>query len=171
MPAFLMYYLNEDSKPVIINSRDITVENNTLEYDLKKDLQHSKESEPVKTIRSFYTCLSTGQYSKAYNLLDDKFTVNIFKQFGIDELSKAEININDFSQYGVFFQTAKIKNIVAENTSADTSTIYFNQMITLEQGDQIQPLVVTLKKTASSWKIAAVADGKPSGVPFKSSGE
>jgi len=129
--------------------------------------QAAKDSEPVKALKSFYAYLSSGQYDKAYDLLDDRFRLNVLKQFGIDELSKSDINVQEFSQYGVFLRAAKIKNIVGEKTEGNTSHIYYYQALSLDDGDKVQPIAVTMNKSAKGWRIAAVNDGDPDRPPFK----
>ncbi|MDP4094371.1 MAG: hypothetical protein Q8920_13530 [Bacillota bacterium] len=130
--------------------------------------QNIKESDSVKVLRSFYSNLSTGQYDKAYDLLDNRFTLNAFKkQFGTIELDKADIGISDFQTYGMFFSSGRIRNIVKEKVTGNTSTIYYYQVVSLEQGDQEQAIVATLKKTSKGWKVSMLDEGNDQETPFK----
>ncbi|MCX7708567.1 MAG: hypothetical protein N2484_01830 [Clostridia bacterium] len=134
-----------------------------------KDGQAAKaDSEPVKALKGFYTNLSSGQYTKAYDLLDDKFQLNAFKLMGVAELSKKDIDVESFSAYGSFFKTAKIESVVHDKMSGNTANVYFYQVFSISEGNEVkQALVATLKKTAKGWKIAAVGDGNINEKPFK----
>lgn len=150
-------------------------------YDITKDVflnpdgtlpasaggQTIKDTESIITLKSFYQSLSTGKYDKAYELMDEVFKLNAFKQFGEVVIKKSEVALSDFTTYGAFFQSGRLSSILKEDVNGNTSYIYFYQIVSFEQGDQQQALKATLKKTPKGWRVSALDEGKVNEAPFK----
>lgn len=132
--------------------------------------QIKTESDCIKILRNYYLLMSSEQYGKANELLDNKFTLKLkmFKQFGIDELTKSDMDVNNMALYGSLFKTAKIESIVSEKAARSNSTIYFYLTYSMGESDQIkQPLIANLVKSDKGWKILSVSDGNENESPFK----
>ncbi len=121
--------------------------------------QKSTESEALKALRRFYGFLSSEQYDKAYDMLDDRFRINAFKLLGADELSKKDIDVESFSVYGSIFRTVRIEKITGEKSDGGSTVIYFYQLFSMNEGDNIrQPLAALMKNTEKGWKVAELND-------------
>ncbi len=125
----------------------------------------------VKTLKLFYSYSSSmDNYSKAMNLLDDSFTIelSILRPFGVDKLTKADLTPESVSYFKDLLKTAKLEKIVKEDNSVkDISTISYYQTFSLEEGvNTTLPLVATLKRSGGSWKIFSIIDGNPLKPPF-----
>ncbi len=150
-------------------------------YDIAKDVflnpdgtlpasaggQTIKDTESIIALKSFYQSLSTGKYDKAYELMDEVFKLNAFKQFGEVIIKKSEVALSDFTTYGAFFQSGRLSSILKEDINGNTSYIYFYQVVSFEQGDQQQALKATLKKTPKGWRVSALDEGNVNEAPFK----
>lgn len=128
------------------------------------------ESDSIKALRNYYLYMSSEQYGKANELLDDKFTLKLkmFKQFGIDALTKSDMDVSNMALYGSLFKTAKIESIVSEKAIGSNSVIYFYIVYSMGESDQVkQPLIANLVKMGKIWKILTVTDGNSAESPFK----
>lgn len=142
----------------------------------EKAAQSKAESGPVKALKSFYELMSASgmstseQFEKAYNLLEDGFTIKLtmLKQFGIDELGKKDMDLSNFTLYSSLFKAAKIENIVEEKTVGNLSTIYYFQSLSLGEGEPVrQPLAAVMKKTDKGWRALSLSEGNINEKPFK----
>jgi predicted ribosome-associated RNA-binding protein Tma20 len=121
----------------------------------------------VSTLKNFYILINKAEYDKAYDLLDDRFRLNAFKVFGAIEISKSEIDVELFSEFAEttgIFKSLSIKEIIKEEAEDNSSKIYYHQSVRLEEAkDPVEmPLVATLKKVDSEWKIVALDDWETS---------
>lgn len=142
----------------------------------EKVAQSKPESGSVKALKSFYALMSASdmstseQFEKAYNLLEDGFTIKLtmLKQFGIDELGKKDMDLSNFTLYSSLFKAAKIENIVEEKTVGNLSTIYYFQSLSLGEGEPVrQPLAAVMKKTDKGWRALSLSEGNIDEKPFK----
>jgi len=159
--------LNMDGSTIIYSNEP---QNQGSEQQNVNTPQAKTETESVETLKSFYTYLATEQYGKATELLNDEFKIklNIFKQFGIDEVGKQDIDLNEAAVYGSIFKTAKIESIIDEKVSDNVSTVYYFQTVSLNENGQVRiPLVATMKKDDKGWKLTLVIDGNTDEKPFK----
>lgn len=121
-----------------------------------------EESEPVKALKSFYACLSSmEQYDKGMDLLDESFKLQlgILKQFGVDELSKKDIDAESVSMYANLLKMAVFESVVKEENKDDTATIYYYQLFSSSEGEQVrQPMVAQMRKVEGKWKITCIKD-------------
>lgn len=133
--------------------------------------QDKAESDSIKTLKSFYVCLSSdSRYTEGMALLDADFKLqlSIFKQFGINELSKSDIDAKSVSMYRDLLKMASLESIVKEEIKDNTSTIYYYQLFSSGEGSQTkQPLTAQLKKIDGKWKITLIKDGNIDEKPFK----
>lgn len=130
-------------------------------------VENKTESVALKTLESFYEYLSTEQYSKAYDLLDDKFSFNAFKLMGAEKIGKKDIDVDSFSIYGSLLKSARLESVALEDTNNGISRIYFYQVITLSEGNEArQGLVAQLENTGNGWKIISLDDGNTNEAPF-----
>ncbi len=175
--SFISWYANTVVK---LNKNVRGVKSEAL-YDISKDVflnpdgtlpasaggQTIKDTESIKALKIFYQSLSTGKYDKAYELMDEVFKLNAFKQFGEVVIKKSEVALSDFTVYGSFFQSGRLSTILKEDINENTSYIYFYQVVSFEQGDQQQALKATLKKTPKGWRISAFDEANANEAPFK----
>jgi len=134
-----------------------------------------KETDTVKLLKEFYTyLLSESDYSKAMNLLDETFKLRIaaLSQLGITELAKADINMDEATEYASAYagilRLTSIEKIVSEVKENELVKIYYFQNFTMDKDNKItQPLVAHMKKVGGSWKITLIEDGDINKEPFK----
>ena len=128
------------------------------------------ESAAVKVLKDFYTCLgSENDYQKAMELLDETFSIKleIFKQFGISELTKSDISTEDASFYSDMLKAASLDAIISEDSKDGTAKIYYYQIMELSTENQArQPMSAQIKKTENGWKITLLQDADGSKPPF-----
>lgn len=121
------------------------------------------DSEPVKVLKSFYLYLtSESDYPKAMQLLDSSFKLRLdmLKQFGVNELSKSDIDADSASVYRELLKAAKFDTIAKEVTKDGISTVTYYQIFGLSADSQIrQPMSAQLKKSDNVWKIILIEDG------------
>lgn len=121
------------------------------------------ESEPLKTLKAFYSYLgSLNNYAKAMNLLDDNFKLRLqlMKQFGAEELVKSDIDKENASLYSELLRTARFDSLSQEVTKDGVSSILYFQILEPSPGTEInQQMTATLKKTSKGWKITLIEDG------------
>lgn len=121
-------------------------------------LSTGTESDAVKTLKAFYSYLSSeSDYGKALDLLSDDFTLElgILKQLGVDVLTKKDIDLESASIYAGMLKIAKIDRIVREEASGDTVTIYYYQLFSMGNGAEVKvPIEVRLVKSGGGWKIS-----------------
>ena len=66
----------------------------------------SSESESLQALKLFYRFLALQQFDKAYDILYEGFKVNldIFRQFGVNEVTKADIDLSQVFGLRKYFQ-------------------------------------------------------------------
>ncbi len=130
------------------------------------------ESDALKALKAFYTCLdSKNEYQKAMEFLDETFTIKlaIFKQFGISELSKSDISAEDADIYSDMLRAASFDIMVSEESKDKIVTIAYYQNMKLSEDNSVrQPMSAQIKKTEKGWKITLLQDADGSKPPFAS---
>jgi hypothetical protein len=134
--------------------------------------QQQEESGSVAILKSFYSYLSSEKdYVKGLDLLGSEFILelNILQQFGIEVLTKKDIDLESAPMYAEMLRLAQLDTIVREDTTENSSTVYYYQMFSLpEAGTELkQPLIAQLKKTDGKWIILGVKEGSEAEAPFK----
>lgn len=128
------------------------------------------ESAALKALKDFYTYLgSENDYSKGMELLDESFSLklDLLKQFGISELSKSDISVENASIYSNMLKAAKFEALVKEEFKDSEALIYYYQIMELSPGNQVrQPMSARIKKTGNGWKITAIEDTDGTKPPF-----
>ena len=121
------------------------------------------DSEPVKTLKSFYAYLATEEdYAKAMQLLDSSFRLrlNMLQQFGVSEILKSDIDADSASVYSELLKAAKFDTITKEILKDDICTISYYQLLGMSTDSQIRQLMsAQLKKSDKVWKIILIEDG------------
>lgn len=148
------------SDPVI--SGDKTGTGSAINAD--DDLQGKIDgSEPVKVLKSFYAYLSSEiDYTKAMKLLDGSFKLRLdmLKQFGVDEITKSDIDADSASVYSELLKAAKFDTIAKEVTKDGVCTVTYYQILGLSTDSQIRQFMsAQLKKYNKVWKIILIEDG------------
>ena len=121
------------------------------------------DSEPVKVLKSFYSCLGSGNdYAKAMQLLDDSFKLRMemIRQFGAEELVKSDIDEESVSAFSNILKSASFESLSKEITKGSASTIIYTQV--LGSGTDFEDkrqMTAELKKTGDAWKIILIEDG------------
>gem|GEM_PF-1014660 len=130
-----------------------------------------QESGAAKTLGDFYSYLgSEKDYNKALEILSDDFTLelNILEQFGVEVLTKDDIDLESASIYADLLRKAKLDSIVKEEAKGDTSTIYYYQLFSIKESSQLrQPIIAQLKKADGKWKILGAKEASGEEAPFK----
>lgn len=121
------------------------------------------DSEPVKVLKNFYSYLAAEKdYAEAMNLLDKSFQLrlNMLKQFGVDEISKSDIDTDSASVYSELLKAAKFDTIATEVTKDGICTVNYHQILELSADSQIKQFMsAKLKKSDKVWKILLIEDG------------
>ena len=124
----------------------------------------------LDTMKSFYSYLSSvTNYSKAMNLLDDDFylEMDLLKQFGVEKVLKKDIDADSATLYSDILMAAKLDMIVKINETDNSSEIHYYQTLSLNAESQVkQALVMQLKNTASGWKIILIKEADSTKEPF-----
>lgn len=166
--------LYDISRDLLLNL-DGTVISNEKNENAEETEKKPVESDADRVLKSFYTCLgSENDYSKAMELLDESFKIKlqIFKQFGISELTKSDISAEDASFYSEMLRAASFDIIVSEDSKDGTVEIYYYQVMKLSADNQVrQPMSAQIKKTGSGWKITLLQDADESKPPFTASNQ
>ncbi|NJD04489.1 MAG: hypothetical protein FIA99_18285 [Ruminiclostridium sp.] len=136
-------------------SRDLILDKsgNVINTEIPKDAGEPEklpaESTSLKVLKDFYTYLgSENDYPKAMELLDETFSIKleIFKQFGISELTKSEISEENASLYSDMLKAARFDAIVKEDSKDGTTEIYYYQTMELSPENIVrQPMSALLK--------------------------
>jgi len=166
--------LYDISRNLLLNL-DGTVISNEKNEDAVETEKPPVESEAARVLKNFYTCLgSENDYPKAMELLDETFTIKleIFKQFGINELTKSDISAEDATFYSEMLKAASFDKIVNEDSKDGTAEIYYYQNMELSKDNQVrQPMSAQIKKTGNGWKIILLQDADDSKPPFAASNQ
>lgn len=132
---------------------------------------NAESESALAVLKEFYGFLgSESEYEKAMDLLDETFVIKlaIFRQFGISELTKADITAEDAAFYSEILRAASFDTVAAEERKETEVTIYYYQSIELSPGNQVrQPMLAIVKKSEKGWKIALLQDADESQPPFK----
>jgi hypothetical protein len=134
--------------------------------------RQQNESGSVATLKSFYSYLSSEEdYGKGLDLLDSEFTleIGILQQFGIEVLTKKDIDLKSAPMYAEMLRLARLDTIVKEDSTESSSTIYYYQVFSLsEAGTELkQPLIAHLKKIDEKWTILEIKEDSEAESPFK----
>ncbi|HEX2947220.1 MAG TPA: hypothetical protein VHT96_14850 [Clostridia bacterium] len=125
------------------------------------------DSEPLKTLKSFYSYLNSEKtYNNAMELLDDGFTLRLgmLEQFGVTEINKddifSEYNEDNINLYSELLKAANFDTIAKENTKGNLSAITYYQVMNLGADTAgRQYLSAQLKLMDGKWKITLIEDG------------
>jgi hypothetical protein len=121
------------------------------------------DSEPVKTLKSFYSYLaSEDDYAKAMQLLDSSFRLrlNMLQQFGVSEILKSDIDADSASVYGELLKAAKFDTIANDVVKDNICTISYYQILRPSADSQMRQLMsAQLQKFDKVWKIILIEDG------------
>ena len=124
---------------------------------------NKEDSDPVKVLKSFYSYLgSEKDYSKAMELLDSGFKLRLgmLKQFGVEEISKSDIDADSASVYSQLLKAARFDSIKGEAVKDNICTITYYQVLGLSEDSQVrQPMSAQLGKSGKVWKIILIEDG------------
>lgn len=141
-------------------------------------------SEAAIVLKKFYEHINDGAYEKAYDLLDERVRFNAFKKLFEQmfetteniEINKSDIDIKYFALFietTGMFRNDEIDKIIHEEITGNVSKIhYYHNMIEVKDGasqETTMPMVATLNKTKSGWKIEAFDDGDANDKPFNTS--
>jgi hypothetical protein len=134
--------------------------------------QQQDESGSVAILKSFYSYLSSEKdYGKGLDLLDSEFTLElgVLQQFGIEVLTKKDIDLESAPMYAEMLRLARLDTIVKEDSTESSSTIYYYQVFSLsEAGTELkQPLIAHLKKIDEKWTILEIKEDSEAESPFK----
>lgn len=131
-----------------------------------EDVYATAESESIKRLMEFYTCLAQeSQYSKAMLMLDDGFILRLsmLKQFGITEIYKRDIEYSESNVqlYTELLKTATFDELASVST-VDEKTVLINYYQTLGITPESKAkllLTATLVKNDEGWVITLIEDG------------
>jgi hypothetical protein len=135
-----------------------------------KESEGKQETPPLDTLKAFYDKLpEENLYEKAMELLDDDFKLELamLNQFGVEQLGKKDIDMEQVQVYSDILRAARLENIVSTKLDGNSCTIFYYQVF--DTGDTIQdrmPMEAQLKKSGDVWKIFFVKDGNPGLKPF-----
>jgi hypothetical protein len=150
-------FVNADGNAV--NTTSQTVSTNT-----------TKESDALKTLKTCYTYLkSEKDYTKAMTMLDDKFSLKmgILKSFGIEELVKSDLDIENASVYRDIFKSASFDTFVKEEIKDGNVTVYYYQRMGSDPSKQVRfPMCARIVKSDKGWKILSLQDVDGTKTPF-----
>jgi len=128
------------------------------------------KNDAVKTLKNFYSLLgSEKDYPKAMELLtaDFKLQMGILQQFGVSEITKADIDAKNASVYSEILRQAKLDFIVKDDSVKNASTIYYYHTIALNADSKIrQALIARIEKVDGKWEIKSIKDADDSKPPF-----
>lgn len=121
------------------------------------------DSEPVKALQDFYTCLAQkDEYTKAMLILDDDFQLKLgmLKQFGADIITKSDISVDSATAYSELLKAAKLDTITKAETKDNVCIVSYYQILELGTDSQLRQFMsAQLKKTDEAWKITLIEDG------------
>ena len=165
--------IEEIKKPAETQSSQETDKGNTHAVATDKNNSSDEGKTALSVLKEFYGFLgSESEYEKAMELLDETFVIRliIFKQFGIDELTKKDISAEDAAFYSDMLKAASFDSIVAEESENEISAIYYYQSMELSPGNAIkQPMSAMMKKTGKGWRITLLQDADEGQPPFSES--
>lgn len=127
------------------------------------------DSEPLKTLKDFYSYLSSeADYGKAMDMLDDGFVLRMemLRQFGIEQVTKKEIDAeyeaDNAALYSGVLKAARLDAVTGESIEKDGSVVFtFYQLLGLSPDSQVRQLMsARLAKTDNGWKIIYIEDGE-----------
>jgi len=124
-----------------------------------------RQSEALEALKDFYGYLgSEDDYYKAIDMLHDEFKleIDILKTFGIKNLKKSDLNVNDTTVYSDFFGAVKLKAIVNEQSFPDTvpmsSVICYVQNVTIADMSVEQTIEAKLIEENDAWKLLSLVE-------------
>lgn len=124
-----------------------------------------KDSDPAAVLKEFYRCLgSPEEYSRGMVILhsDFKLKIGMLKQFGVEEITKGDIDISseNASLYSELLKGAKFDIIAGEVQNGDVYVItYYHTLNFGAQSDVRQLMSAHLVKHDKHWKIILIEDG------------
>ncbi len=122
-----------------------------------------RDTEPAAVLKEFYNCLSSPEdYSRGMEILDSDFRLkmSMLKQFGVEEISKNDIDSESASLYSELLRGAKFDIIAGEVQNGDIYVItYYHKLSFGAQSDVRQLMSAHLKKHDKHWKIILIEDG------------
>lgn len=160
-------FLNTDGSVIPVKGIKEDSKTTTVKIDERAETKDDVEKEGVsaqEVLKAFYRYLSSAdlkQYKNAMNLLDDNFTLKmeIFRQFGISEVRKNDIDPDSVSVYKDILKSAKLKNITNSENSGDICTIDYVQGFSMGEGvEYTQMMTAKLKRNKSGWKILLISE-------------
>lgn len=124
------------------------------------------ESSAMKTLRQFYTCLADSRYTDAMDMLDEDFKLQMkmFRQFGIAEVTKRDLDVREAGKeenfsYVALLKSSKIEKTVAEETRGNISVISYFQTMSAGEGEPVRiPLSASLKNYEGVWKFQSLIE-------------
>lgn len=121
------------------------------------------DSEPVKVLRDFYSCLSQeDKYAEAMMALDDDFQLKLamLKQFDAEIITKSDISLDSASAYSELLKAAKLDTITKAETKEHVCAVSYYQILELAPDSRLRQFMsARLKKTDEAWKIILIEDG------------
>lgn len=123
-----------------------------------------------KVLKVFYNNLKDlSLYGKGMELLTDDFILElaILKQFGVQQLGKKDIDIEQANIYKDILMSASLDSIIGSEVSEDICTVFYYQSFELGSGEPVKmPMEAKLTKTADGWRISMIRDGDSTQKPF-----
>lgn len=158
-------FVNKDLTPVEDTSKVLTDPKTSKEktnQNVSSVETRKVRGETVSVIEEFLGNVNQGQYQKAYDTMDEEFWLNAFGFKSSEPIRKKEIDLQSFSaMYGSILNSTKLKNIVSEKITDDTSEVRFNQLFFSNDQTVVEyHLVMVLKKRSDGWKVHELKDAK-----------
>ncbi len=120
------------------------------------------ESSALKVLKDFYLKLaSEGTWKDAMTLLDDNFVLKLelFKQYGITELKKSDINSEDASLFSSLLMTAKYDMLEKEENNGKVAVISYYHLLGENGATQLRQLMkARIEYKSGKWIIAYIED-------------
>lgn len=123
----------------------------------------------VEALKQFYELLSDGsRYKEAMELLDSGFTIelDLFRQFGLEALTKSDIDLEEASLYGELLKAAKLESLVKEERDGEKTVLYYYQVFSTEQAQTRQAIKAELVLKDKKWLLFSVKERNPEEEPF-----